>query len=281
MLAIIGGTGLYQLQGAEIMDVTSVDTPYGPPSAPITRVRLHGEDILFLPRHGTTHQLLPHEINYRANIYALKSLGCRQVLCFSAVGSLKESLRPGDFVVPNQYFDFVKSPREKTFFGNGLVGHISTATPVCDNLSNWIHDSAQAIELPCYTQCTYACVDGPRLGTKAESHFLIQAGCDVVGMTGIPEVFLAREAQLCYATICIVTDYDCWMDDPEFHVTVAKVIQRYGQSLSHAQNLLTTLLQTGLPDIDESYRCALTDAILTPEDALPESKKALLDLLRA
>lgn len=281
MLAIIGGTGLYQLSGLENLETIDGDTPFGAPSAPVTKATLHGQDLLFLPRHGSKHQNLPHEINYRANIYALKAAGARQVISISAVGSLREDLKPGDFVMPDQYFDFVKGPREKTFFGEGLVAHISSARPTCPNLTSWVSQHAQALNIPLHTQKTYACVDGPRLGTRAESFFLRGAGCDIVGMTNVPEVFLAREAQLAYATIGIVTDYDCWMDDPTHDVTVADVIKRYGGSLAHIQSLIDHLFHQEIPASDAGYRCALKDAVLTPIEAIPEHKKELFNVLNA
>lgn len=281
MLAIIGGTGIYKINGVEIIEEVGVDTPFGEPSAKVVRAKYKDKELLFLPRHGTHHQLLPHEINYRANIFALKTMGARQVLGFSAMGSLREDLHPGDFVVPSQYFDFVKGDRIKTYFGEGLAAHISTAEPTCQNLTTWVKNKADDMGLLLHVGKTYACVDGPRLGTKAESNFLRMVGCDLVGMTNVPEVFLAREAQLCYATIGIITDYDCWMEDPKQHVSVAKVIARYADSLQKAQGLLLALLDTKIPQINAAYRESLKEALLTPEAAIPKTKQVLLDVLRA
>ncbi len=279
MLAIIGGTGIYKLEGLNVAEEIAIDTPFGAPSAHIVKAKYKGKDLLFLPRHGTHHQLLPHEINYRANIFALKKLGARQVLGFSATGSLRKDIRPGDFAIPAQYFDFIKGNRNKTFFGKGLAAHVSTAEPTCKNLTAWVANKAKEMALTLHTGKTYACVDGPRLGTKAESNFLRLVGCDLVGMTNVPEVFLAREAQLCYATIGIVTDYDCWMKDPKHHVSVATVISRYGESLQKAQELLLNLLDTEIPEIDPNHRESLKDAVLTPKNAIPEEKLALLKVL--
>ena len=281
MLAIIGGTGIYKIDGLEVLEEIRVDTPFGSPSAPVVKAEYKDKQLLFLPRHGQNHQFLPHEINYRANIFALKKMGARQVLGFSATGSLREDIHPGEFVIPAQYFDFIKGNRAKTFFGEGVAAHISTAEPVCSNLTDWIKDKADELGFTLHTAKTYACVDGPRLGTKAESNFLRIAGCDLVGMTNVPEVFLAREAQLCYAAIGIVTDYDCWMENPEHHVSVADVIARYGKSLQKAQKLLLTLLDTDIPSADSEYRETLKNALLTPEEAIPENKRALLNVLRA
>ncbi len=281
MLAVIGGTGLYNIEGLTLMDELDVETPFGKPSAPIIHAKYNEVELLFLPRHGPAHQFLPHEINYRANIFALKQAGARQILGFSAVGSLREDIHPGEFVIPNQYFDFVKGNRTRSFFGEGLAAHISTAEPICKDLAQWVTDRAAEDDFLIKTNKTYACVDGPRLGTRAESYFLRGAGCDLVGMTNVPEVFLAREAQICYATICIVTDYDCWQDDPSQHVSVEMVISRYGGSLERAQKLLLQLLDGGVPEPATACREALQGAVMTPDDAITKEKRQLLDVLMA
>ena len=203
------------------------------------------------------------------------------MLGFSATGSLREDIHPGELVIPSQYFDFVKGNRMKSFFGEGLAAHISTAEPTCSTLTHWVKQKADALHVTLHTGKTYACVDGPRLGTKAESHFLRIAGCDVVGMTNVPEVFLAREAQICYATIGIVTDYDCWMEDPKHHVNVASVIARYSDSLEKAKTVLFALLASDIPIIDATYRESLQSAVLTSDEAIPANKRALLAVLRA
>ncbi len=280
MLAIIGGTGLYKVDALEVISEIEVDTPFGKPSAPVMKARLGEQEVLFLPRHGSGHKFLPHEINYRANIFALKKSGARMILGFSAVGSLREEIPPGDFAIPEQYFDWTRGNRELTFFGDGIAAHISTAVPTCPDLTRWIATTAKALNIPLHTGKTYACVEGPRLGTRAESNFMRQSGCDLVGMTNIPEVFLAREAQLCYATIGISTDYDCWLDDPAHHVSVADVIERFGASLETAKTLLIALLKSPLPKIDEEYRQALKMAVLTPDDAIAPEKLEMLAVLR-
>ncbi len=280
MLAIIGGTGLYNIDSMEVIAEENVDTPFGNPSSPVMRARLGEREVLFLPRHGSGHSFLPHEINYRANIFALKKSGARMVIGVSAVGSLREEIAPGDFAVPEQYFDRTLGNRARTFFGEGIAAHISTAVPTCPVLTRWIADAAKSLDLPLHTGKTYACVEGPRLGTKAESDFMRQIGCDLVGMTNIPEVFLAREAQLCYATITIATDYDCWLDDPNQHVTVADVISRFQGSVEKAKSLIVNLLESPLPEINEDYRRALSFALLTPDEAIPSDKREMMDILR-
>jgi len=281
MLAIIGGTGLYDIEGLETVSETEIETPFGKPSSPVRTLRAGNRDFLFLPRHGAGHSFLPHEINYRANIFALKKAGARMVVGFSAVGSLREEIAPGDFSVPSQYLDLTKGKREYSFFGNGIAAHVSTALPTCPDLSTWIAKTADESDMKLHMDKTYACVEGPRLGTKAESFFMRGAGCDLVGMTNVPEVFLAREAQLSYATICIATDYDCWLDDPEHHVTVQAVIERFGTSLEKAKVLLMELLQSPLPQVDEDYRKALAMAVLTPDSALDQDQISMLEVLRA
>ncbi len=281
MLAVIGGTGLYNIEGLEVVSEITPETPFGMPSCAVKTLRMGDTEILFLPRHGSGHSFLPHEINYRANIYALKMAGARMVLGFSAVGSLREEIRPGEFSIPAQYLDLTKGKREYSFFGNGIAAHISTAVPTCPDLSAWVKQAADDNSITLHMDKTYACVEGPRLGTKAESFFMRNAGCDLVGMTNVPEVFLAREAQLCYATICIATDYDCWLDDPDQHVTVQAVIERFGASLEKAKALLLALLKMPLPEVDEAYRRSLEMALLTPEDALSPAQKAMMAVLRA
>lgn len=281
MLAIIGGTGLYDIDGLETVSETDAETPFGKPSSPLKTLRLGDQEILFLPRHGSGHSFLPHEINYRANIFALKQAGARMVLGFSAVGSLREEIAPGDFSIPSQYLDLTKGKRETSFFGNGIAAHISTAVPTCPDLSAWVKETAQENAIKLHMDKTYACVEGPRLGTKAESFFMRGAGCDLVGMTNVPEVFLAREAQLSYATVCIATDYDCWLDDPDQHVTVQAVIERFGASLAKAKELLIALLNKPLPHVDEEYRQSLAMAVLTPDAAMTEQHLAMMDVLRA
>lgn len=280
MLGIIGGTGFYKLDGLETLEEISIQTPFGAPSAPLRRARYAKHDMIFLPRHGAQHQFLPHEINYRANIYALKKAGVRQIIGFSAVGSLREDIAPGDFSIPTQYIDWVKDGRSKTFFGGGLAAHVSTAEPVCPALVTALIEAAAQIKAPLHPGKTYVCVDGPRLGTRAESHFFRQIGGDLVGMTNVPEVFLAREAQMCYATVGIATDYDCWKENPADHADTATIITRYGKSLATANALLKAFLDRPLPKMTPICRESLRGAVMTPDDALSQENKEILDVLR-
>ena len=281
MLGIIGGTGFYKLEGLEIIEEMDVSTPYGKPSAPLGKARYEGKELIFLPRHGAHHQFLPHEVNYRANIYALKQAGVRQVVGFSAVGSLREEIAPGDFAIPTQYIDWIKDGRIKTFFGNGIAAHVSTAEPVCPNLVKGLIEAAARVEAKLHTGKTYVCVDGPRLGTRAESHFFRQFGGDLVGMTNVPEVFLAREAQIAYATVGIATDYDCWKDNPADHADTATIIARYGASLQKANTLLKDFLEHAVPEPSMTSRESLKGAVMTPDNALSIEAKELMSVLRA
>jgi len=268
MLAIIGGTGLYQMPQLDIIGSEDVATPFGKPSSAIVRGKLGKHEILFLSRHGTQHQHLPHEVNYRANIFALKAMGATQIIGISAVGSLAEAIAPGELAVPTQYFDWTRGRRAQTFFGDGIAVHVSTANPVSANLVEWIAHHGAKLGMLVHTGVTYACVEGPRLGTRAESHFLRQAGCHLVGMTNVPEVFLAREAQICYATIGIATDYDCWMDDPSKHVQATEIFALYRKSLENVQQLLQSLLADERAPEELEIRTALQYAMLTPLSAL-------------
>jgi 5'-methylthioadenosine phosphorylase len=278
---IIGGTGLYQLDGLDLIEEVEVDTPFGRPSAPATVGRFAGREVVFLPRHGRGHRILPSEINYRANLWALKQLGATEVISVSAVGSLDEAVAPGHLGLPDQYLDRTKGRRADTFFGDGLVAHISTAEPTCGPLRHRIAAAAAALQVTYHQGGAYACVEGPRLGTRAESFFLRGAGCRFVGMTNIPEAFLAREAQLHYATIAVVTDYDCWKDDPEDHVSVATVVARYGEALAKVKRVLAAVLAAPATAPDCGCRTALAGAVLThPEHVSPE-KRAYLGFLQA
>ena len=280
MLAVIGGTGIYELAGMQVEQHLDEATPFGPPSGHIVKGRLGGRELLFLARHGAGHKLLPHEVNYRANIYALKRAGATQILGFSAVGSLVQEIAPGDLAMPSQYFDWTKGGRARSFFGEGVAALVSTAQPASAKLIDWVAGQAAAMGIQLHRDVTYACVEGPRLGTRAESLFMRQVGCQLVGMTNVPEVFLAREAQICYATVCIATDYDCWMDDPAMHVSVGAILSTYRASLDRARALLDALLAGPLLDEEPEIRSALQFSMLTPDDALTAAQRDWLAVLR-
>lgn len=280
MLAIVGGTGLYELPGLTVEERLSAPTPFGTPSGEIVRGTLGGRPLLFLARHGAGHKLLPHEVNYRANVYALKRAGATMLLGFSAVGSLSMDVRPGDLAMPEQYFDWTRGVRERSFFGGGVAAHVSTAKPVSAALVEAFVAAGAAVGVPVHRGLTYACVEGPRLGTQAESYFMRQVGCHLVGMTNVPEVFLAREAQMAYATVGLVTDYDCWMEDPSAHVSVSAIFERYGRTLDSARHVLAAFLERPLPEPEPEIRTALGTAMLTPDDALTPAQREWMAVLR-
>ena len=280
MLAIIGGTGLYDLPGLSITQRIALSTPFGEPSGDILKGRFHSHEVLFLARHGSNHRLLPHEVNYRANIFGLKQAGATMLLGFSAVGSLAQHIKPGDLAMPEQYFDWTRGQRERTFFGRGVAAHVSTAQPVSAALVDAVQEAAKQVGVDVHRGLTYACVEGPRLGTQAESHFMRQAGCQLVGMTNAPEVFLAREAQMAYATMGLVTDYDCWLDDPTQHVSVTAIFELYGQTLAKAATVLDAMLQAPLPVPETTIRSALSSAMMTPDAALSPEQAQWLAVLR-
>lgn len=288
MLGILGGTGLYELEGMHIDERLDAHTPFGEASCAISKGRIGGHDVLFLARHGSGHRLLPHEINYRANIYALKQAGATQILGFSAVGSLAQHIAPGHLAMSDQYFDWTKGERRRSYFGEGVAAHVSTARPVSAALIDWVAQSVseharrhpQAAPITLHRDVTYACVEGPRLGTRAESLFLRSAGCHLVGMTNVPEVFLAREAQMGYATVGIVTDYDCWMDDPSQHVSMNALLERYRQTMESARALLETMLSGPLPEPERDIRESLAHAVMTPDAQLTSAQREWLGVLR-
>jgi 5'-methylthioadenosine phosphorylase len=279
MIGIIGGTGLYgmpELRGPQAQDVV---TPFGAPSSPLIRGVLHGREVAFLARHGVSHQLLPSEINYRANIWALKSVGVRTVIGVSAVGSLREDIRPGELALPSQYLDFTKGRRIGSFFGGGLVAHVSSAQPTCRATAALVAGAARAAGVRIHEEKTYACVEGPRLGTRAESLFLRGAGADLVGMTNVPEAFLALEAQLGYCTIALATDYDCWLDDPGQHVSAEQVLGEFRSNLVRVQKLLADAVAQYQEDETRACRRALHGALVTPRERMTTEQRALVDLL--
>lgn len=281
MLAIIGGSGLYELDGLEVVQEHRLSTPFGDPSGPVVQGNFHGQGVLFLARHGINHQYLPSEVNYRANVFALKQLGARRLVGISAAGSLQQDVKPGDLALAAQYFDHTRGKREYSFFGNGVAAHVSTAYPACSSLSRDIVHAAKRCAQLLHAEKTYGCVEGPRLGTRAESFFLRDAaGCDLVGMTNVPEAFLAREAQLAYCTICLVTDYDCWMDDPTQHVSVDAFLSTYQDATKRAKALIAELLQQPFSQTSDEIRHSLAGAVLTPDEALTNSQRSWLSVLR-
>jgi 5'-methylthioadenosine phosphorylase len=266
-IGIIGGSGLYDM--ADVTDRTEVTltTPFGDPSGPYLLGTLRGKRVAFLARHGAGHRLLPSELNFRANIFGMKMLGVEYILSASAVGSLKEEYKPLDIVIPDQFIDRTKG-RISTFFGRGLAAHVGFAHPFCKRLSRLVSASGQASEATVHVGGTYVCMEGPQFSTLAESKLYRSWGADIIGMTNLQEAKLAREAEICYSTIALVTDYDCWHPDHD-HVTVEMVIANLMQNAKTAQHIIANAVE-GLP-YERTCECAsaLKYALITRPDAIP------------
>lgn len=277
VLGVIGGSGLYHMAGLEDTQTVDVSTPFGKPSAPITIGKIAGKPVAFLARHGIGHHVSPTEVNYRANIYALKSLGVQTVLSISACGSLREDYAPGHIVLPDQVFDFTKD-RERTFFSDGLVVHVGVADPICANLTAQVRDAVTSAGGTVHTGGSLITIEGPRFSTKAESNAFRAWGMSIIGMTASPEVFLAREAEMCYAIMAHVTDYDVWHVTEE-PVSVEAVIRTLMQNTVVAQRAVVSLVQNLLTGDDCDCRHALQNAIITQQDRIPSGTRQKLDLL--
>lgn len=276
-VGVIGGSGLYDIEGLTAVRDVKVSTPFGDPSDVITVGTLAGIRVAFLSRHGRGHLLSPSGINYRANIYALKSLGVSQVISVSAVGSMKESIRPGDVVVPDQFIDLTKR-RVSTFFDEGIVAHVAFGEPICAELAQALLLAGAQVGATLHRGGTYVCMEGPQFSTKAESRLYRQWGVDVIGMTNMPEAKLAREAELCYATLALVTDYDCWHETEEA-VTVEAVLGTLRRNVALAKRLLPVLMPSFVEPRACSCHQALDNAILTDPSRIPEATRKKLALL--
>ena len=278
-IGVIGGSGLYEIDGLEQAKSVSVETPWGAPSDTLMKGQIGEVELIFLPRHGKGHRLTPTTVPYRANIDALKRLGCTDILSISACGSLKEAYAPGDFVMIDQLIDRTFA-REKTFFGPGMVAHVSMADPICPRLSQLAGDAALAAGATVHRGGTYLTMEGPQFSSRAESHLYRQWGCDVIGMTNAPEAKLAREAELPYATIAMVTDYDCWREEEE-GVTVANVLEVMAANTSKAKTAIQTLAANlqGVPRTTSPLgtETCLDYALITAPEARDPAALAKLD----
>jgi 5'-methylthioadenosine phosphorylase len=279
VLAIIGGSGLYRFPSLENTQSVEIDTPFGQPSSPIITGELFGKRIAFLARHGLGHVFLPSEVNYRANIYALKALGVPRIVSISACGSLREDFKPGEIVIPDQIVDLTRS-RPRTFFGDGIVAHIGAADPFCKDLSSQVIQAVKATGAVTHKDGTYITIEGPRFSTKAESNLYREWGMSVIGMTACPEVFLAREAEICYATMAHVTDYDVWHSS-EKPVTVEMVIETLKHNTGIAQDAVIELVKNLPENRDCECDQNLKDAIMTQRDKIdPVVKKKLATIIK-
>ncbi len=276
VLGVIGGSGLYHMSGLLDTETIDVDTPFGKPSAPVVLGTLSGRRVAFLARHGIGHHIMPTEVNYRANIYAMKQLGARKVVSISACGSLREDYAPGQIVVPDQIFDFTRA-RARTFFGEGIVGHVGVADPLCADFSRQVLEAVKGAGGTAHLGGTLITIEGPRFSTKAESNVYRQWGMSVIGMTASPEVFLAREAELCCAIMAHVTDYDVWHVTEE-PVSVEMVVRTLMHNTELAQKAVQLLVEN-LSDDDCACQHALQDAIITARERIPAETRQKLSLL--
>ncbi|HZI17402.1 MAG TPA: S-methyl-5'-thioadenosine phosphorylase [Pyrinomonadaceae bacterium] len=279
-IGIIGGSGLYQMPELKDIEEVSVETPFGNPSDAFIVGTLEGERVAFLPRHGRGHRHLPTELPFRANIYAMKMLGVERILSASAVGSLQERYAPLDMVIPDQFFDRTRArAHESTFFGDGIVGHITFAHPVCGDLGSVLEESCRAAEVNVHRGGTYLCMEGPAFSTKAESNVYRSWGMDVIGMTNLQEAKLAREAEICYATLALVTDYDCWHEDHDA-VSVETVVEYLNKNVRNAQLIMREAVRR-LAAKGRECECgsAIRSAIFTPQELWPEATTKRLDAI--
>lgn len=281
MIGIIGGSGFEKFEDFKTVELLPRETPFGLASSGFKKVSVAGQEFLFISRHGDHHELLPSEINYRANIFALKKMGATHIASFSAVGSLQKELAPGDLVIPYQYIDRTKGLRASTFLGEGLVGHVSLARPICEVMAENLKSIAREFNFKIHFKKTYVCIEGPYFSTQAESHTYRQMNADIIGMSNFPEYALAREAGLPYLPCSFVTDYDCW-DDSIPHVTVDEVIRVMRANNQKGFSILKRLIT--FPNLfKDSYACnggLKTGLFMDPKD-IPESKKPILQVLNS
>lgn len=276
-IGVIGGSGLYDMPDLKNVKSVKVKTPFGDPSDNYILGTLNNREMVFLPRHGKGHRIQPTELNFRANIYGMKKLGVEWIVSVSAVGSMKEEIAPGNIVVPDQFIDMTKR-RISTFFGNGIVGHVAFADPVCDDLHNIIYQAGLDASATMHKGGVYICIEGPQFSTRAESLTYRKWGVDVIGMTNVTEAKLAREAEICYATIALATDYDCWHEAEE-DVTVEAILEILHKNVTTAQKII----KNAVSKINAERKCpcknALQSAILTAKNKIPKKTKKDLDLI--
>lgn len=276
-LGIIGGSGVYKIEGIEVVKEHKVSTPFGSPSSEIIEAKLNGHSFFFLPRHGKHHNFTPSEVNYRANIFALKKLGVDTILSVSAVGSLKEEYPPTSFVIVDQFIDWTKGKRERTFFNNGFVGHVSVANPVEKGLQELIVEACREEKIKHGVGGSYICIEGPQFSSRAESHIYRSFGASVIGMTNVPEAYLAKEAGMAYATIAMVTDYDCWKEE---HCTLEEIMKVMATNNQQAHAVLKRLIPK-LSTNPLKFQKENTYAVLSkPEKMTPEQTEMLEVLMK-
>ncbi len=275
IVGVIGGSGLYEMEGLDDIQTITIRTPFGEPSDAFILGRLEGVKVVFLPRHGKGHRIQPSSVNFRANIFGMKKLGVQWIIGVSAVGSMKESIHPGDMVIPSQFIDQTKG-RPNTFFGDGIVGHIGFADPVCPVLSPILFEVGKEAGATVHKDGTYICIEGPQFSTRAESRLYRTWGVDVIGMTNIPEAKLAREAEICYSTIAFATDYDCWHKAAE-DVSIGEILRILAQSTKTAKSAIRLAIKR-LPETRDCVCSnALKYAMITAKKFIPEERKKDLE----
>jgi len=277
IVGVIGGSGLYEMEGLKGVKEVKIKTPFGNPSDAYITGKLGGVKMVFLPRHGRGHRMLPSDLNFRANIYGMKKLAVTHIISVSAVGSMREDIKPGHIVVVDQFFDRTKN-RVSSFFGNGIVGHVEFADPVCPDLSNILYDSGKQIGATIHKGGTYICIEGPQFSTRAESKIYRKWGVDVIGMTNIPEAKLAREAEICYATLALSTDYDCWHETEE-SVTIEMILDTLKKNVVTAK----AIIKEAVPEISGQRICkcvtAMKYAVITDRKKIPAKVKKDLKII--
>lgn len=274
-VAVIGGSGVYALDGIEFIKEHPLNTPYGKPSAPVVEAKFKDAEFYFIPRHGRHHEFLPHEVNYCANIFALKTLGVKYIISVSAVGSLKEELPPTHVVLPDQFIDWTKGIRRRTFFGEGIAAHVSTALPIELELQKILVEACKQAQISFTQGGSYLCIEGPQFSTKAESTIYRSFGASVIGMTNIPESYLAKEAGIAYATMAMVTDYDCWKEE---HCSVDEIMRVMKENNKTVHKVLSLVLPhlTKNPPL---FKTENTNSIMTSLDHLSADKKHIVEIL--
>ncbi len=275
-IGVIGGSGLYEIEGLTGIEEVRLETPFGEPSDVYMTGELAGIKMVFLPRHGRGHRLLPSEVPYRANIYGMKKLGVERIISVSAVGSMKEEIVPGHIVIPDQFFDRTQGKRASTFFGQGVTGHVQFADPVCPELSKGLCSAGRRAGATVHEGGTYLCIEGPNFSTRAESMIYRSWGVDIIGMTNIPEARLAREAEICYATVALATDYDCWHDGHD-DVTVEAVLAIIKQNVAMARNIIKLAVEALSSEGQCACGSSLEYAIMTERDLIPEQVRRDLE----
>lgn len=274
-MGIIGGSGIYELDGIEIVKEHSIETPFGLPSDNIIEASLDGTKFFFLPRHGKQHHLLPHEVNYQANIFALKKIGVKILMSVSAVGSLREDLSPRMIFFPDQFIDWTKGKRERSFFGNGLVGHVSVANPVDQGLQKILYNASEKVGVPSAKGGSYLCIEGPQFSSKAESKIYRSFGASVIGMTNVPEAYLAKEAGMAYATMAMITDYDCWKEEHCSVDEIMKVMKDNNQSAQKIIKEVFNYFSTNEFHIETENEVG----VMTPDSKLSDKARSVLEVL--